>query len=116
MVKEEKRENGSVLVLSRKERSWYCSECSKEYAVAPSQCVCGASDKVFLEKDTMIAETARKDYMIKDNIIYEATCIAKGKLVSMLPNDRVTKNLLKRKLIEEIKSVTPKSNVIVEKK
>lgn len=94
---------GSKLVLSRKDRSWVCSECDKEYKIAPTQCTCGAPDKVFLEKDMPVEESTRKDYHIKANIIYEATEIKKGSIVSLIAKDRCTKNLLLRNLIEEVK-------------
>ena len=93
----------NVTTLSRKDRIWVCTECNKEFRIAPTQCSCGATDKVFVEKDAVIEDTGRKTYKVLQNIIYEAKQISKGNIVSLIVKDRCTKNLLARKLIEEIK-------------
>lgn len=95
--------NGKVILeLSRFDRLWVCSECNKEYSIAPEQCSCGASDKVFLEKSAEVKESPRKEYLVKFNFLYEASEVKKGTIVSLQSKDRITKNLLLRKLIEEI--------------
>ena len=102
MVRKDKKGNKVVYFCSRKDIAWVCTECSKEYRIAPTQCSCGASDKVFIEKDVLVEETERKEYVVKESIIYDATIIDQNSIVSMVVNDRVTKNLLKRKLISEV--------------
>ena len=88
--------------LSRKDRIWACTECGKEFPVAPVQCSCGAGDKVFIEKDNPIAQTGRKTYKVTQNIIYEGEQINKGEIISLVTKDRISKNLIARRLVEEI--------------
>ncbi len=114
MVKKAKNKEGQeVLELSRFDRIWFCSECNREFkAEVPPQCPCGAQDKVFLEKTAVVEETPRRIYTILSNIIYEGDQINKGSIVSLIVKDRVTKNLLQRKLISEAKDVV-KEEVLV---
>lgn len=99
-----------VLELSRFERIWFCSECKKEFptSAVPTQCSCGAEDKVFMEKTLPIEESARKLYTVQSNIIYEGDHIPKDSVVSLIVKDRITKNLLSRKLISEVKELEAK--------
>ena len=105
MVKKTKNKEGQeVLELSRLDRIWFCSECKREFkAEVPAQCPCGAQDKVFLEKTVPIEESSRKIYTVLSNIIYEGDQINKDDVVSLIVKDRVTKNLLQRKLVAEDK-------------
>ena len=107
MLQLEKGKDGQeVKVLSRFDRIWFCSECKKEYlATVPNQCSCGAQDKVFLEKTIPIEEAPRKLFVVQSNIIYEGDQINKDSIVSLIVKDRVTKGLLSRKLISEVKDV-----------
>lgn len=103
MIKKITKENGSlVLELSRFDRIWFCSECNKEFKTAPSQCSCGATDKVFLEKTLSVEESKRKEYKVLSNIIFDADQVDKDSIVSLIEKDRITKNLLSRKLIQEL--------------
>lgn len=103
MIEVIKKEDGSsVIKLSKFERIWFCSECNKEFKIAPTQCSCGAVDKVFLEKDLPYKEADRSEYKVESNIIFEAEQILKGKVVSLPIKDFITQDLLKRKLISEI--------------
>lgn len=109
MIKKINQDDGKVILeLSRQERIWSCSECGKEFKVdnVPTQCPCGVSDKVFLEKTTPVDESTRRTYLANSNIIFEAEQILKGSIVSMIAKDRVTKNLISRNLISEVKEVT----------
>ena len=111
MVKKIMNKKGQeVLELNRFERIWFCSECKKEFPVSavPTQCSCGAEDKVFMEKTLPIEESPRKLFTIQSNIIYEGDHIPKDSIVSLIIKDRVTKNLLSRKLISECKEVEAK--------
>ena len=102
MIKKVETGKRTVYELSRKDKIWVCSECNREYSNIPTQCSCGAPDKVFIEKDLPIKESARKEYNVKTNFIYDATHISAGLIVSLPSADYVTKNLVKRKIIEEI--------------
>ena len=104
MVKLVKTKEGQeVLELSRFQRIWVCSECQKEFhAEVPNQCPCGAQDKVFIEKTLPSVKTPRRLFVVESNIIYEASHIPKGSIISLCFKDNVTKNLLSRKLISEV--------------
>ena len=102
MLRTIEKDGKKILELSRKERHWLCSECNKEYSSAPTQCVCGASDKVFMEKDCPIKESTRREYEVLGNFIYDLKQINKGSIVSLIEKDRATKNLLKSELIKLI--------------
>ena len=70
MIKEMELEGKKVLELTRYDRIWYCSECSKEFMLnVPVQCSCGAQDKTFMEKTAPIPNEGRMVYRIKENII-----------------------------------------------
>lgn len=102
MIETIKSGNSIVLKLSRIEKIWFCSECKREFKIAPPQCSCGAVDKVFLEKDLKVIGGKRAEYDVISNFIFESTHIQSGSVVSMIINDSITKSLLQRKLISEI--------------
>uniref|UniRef100_A0A6M3L9F4 Uncharacterized protein n=1 Tax=viral metagenome TaxID=1070528 RepID=A0A6M3L9F4_9ZZZZ len=97
-----KKDGKAIHELSVKEKFWVCSECNKEYKVAPVQCSCGATDKVFIEKDGVIKVGDRKEYEVIENFIYDATHISKGFVVSLIINDKRTKSLVSRGIVKEI--------------
>lgn len=98
-----KKEDGSTIVeLVRFDKAWICSECDREYRIAPVQCKCGATDKVFLEKTLPIEESLRKTYKANCNFIYEGDEIKRDSIISMIEKDKVTKNMIKRNLISEV--------------
>ncbi len=93
-----------ILELKRKVLTWKCSECGKTYAKIPAQCVCGATANVFDEESNGFIEGDRKVYdVVKGNIIYEGQHVKKGTVVSLVAKDSVTRNLLKREFLLEIK-------------
>ena len=116
MIEKIQQGNEIILKLVRKDRFWVCSECEKEYrGEVPTQCSCGAQDKVFTEKDSLVEEGPRKLYKVMQNFIYSSQHIAKGSIVSLLIKDRVTKGLLERKLIQECEEKVSKKEVAKEK-
>ena len=104
MLEKVKKENGqTVLKLTKFERIWICSECKREFKIAPPQCPCGAVDKVFIEKDLPVKESKRREYLVNSNIIFESNQILANQIISLPINEDITKSLLARKLISEIK-------------
>lgn len=93
-----------VLELNRKERVWVCSECQAEYKDIPAQCKCGAMAPVFNESADLVGkDEQRMVYLVERNLIYEGKQINKGTVISLVERDRVTKGMLKEKLITPVK-------------
>lgn len=105
MITKTKTAEGTILTLTRKDKVWQCSECKKRYSTIPSQCSCGAVDKVFDEVDLAIKEGPRKLYTVQSNFLYDIDQISKNSIVSLITDDKVTKDLVTRKLVIEIPTV-----------
>lgn len=105
MVEKVKKKDKDVLYLTRKQKIWVCTECKKEYNDIPSQCSCGALAPVFDEKEGIVGENEdRKIYKVhRKNILYQGQQVNVGQEVSLIVRDRITKDLLERNLVVEVK-------------
>ena len=101
---EEKNMATDVLELNRQNKVWVCSECKKEYEKIPGQCSCGALARSFDEKDVLIQEGAKRSkYLVERNVLFAGQQINKGEIVSLVEDDRSTKEMLRDKIISPIK-------------
>lgn len=92
-----------VLELSRKDKVWVCSECTKEYVTIPGQCSCGAIVRSFEEKDIPAVEGEKGEFLIEKRCIYDGREIERGTIVVLNKKDRFTKSMLLNKIITPIK-------------
>ena len=94
----------TVLELNRKEKVRFCDECKKEYAVIPAQCACGADAKLFNEREVIPDEDVeREEFLVEKNMIYDGRHVNAGTKVRLVKKDRVTRGMIKDKLISPVK-------------
>ena len=93
-----------VKKLTRVVRMWECQSCHKVYGGYPDKCVCGQFPPVFAEKQTLLSdELPRKTFVVNRNFLFETVHVDMGTWVSLPVDDQLTKELIERELVSEVK-------------
>lgn len=96
------KEKNLAVELTRKDKIWECPTCKKRTYEVPGQCSCGALARDFIEVEIIPEIIDREKYIALKNLIYDGKHISTGTVISLLRVDRVTKSMLKDKLIEKV--------------
>lgn len=100
-------EKPNIRRVTRKIRTWICSNCGKEYVKVPDDCPCTTGPTpVFDEKLAPLAfDLPRRTYKIKKNCIYDGGIqLNVGDYVSLVKNDEVTIDMRERGLMVKVAS------------
>lgn len=100
-IKEEKPVEMEIKVirLVRDMKSWVCTSCNKEFITAPHQCTCGSIPR-WIEKRVPQSDELKRDvFKVKSNFMFEKDICKEGQIVSLVEDDEVTRDLVKRNLL-----------------